>query len=93
MFLTAKGDMRSSPAMTAMMEVGPVARPTVGERRGVGVMGSAARRRVIGLVSSSVLCPYASDMKASMLADVAVGENTAGPLATGGSGRQDQLEG
>nr|BAC57351.1 unknown protein [Oryza sativa Japonica Group] len=57
--------------MTAMMEVGPVARPTVGERRGVGVMGSAARRRVIGLVSSSVLCPYASDMKASMLADVA----------------------
>uniref|UniRef100_A0A0E0AFN6 Uncharacterized protein n=1 Tax=Oryza glumipatula TaxID=40148 RepID=A0A0E0AFN6_9ORYZ len=84
--------MRSSPATTAMMEVGPVARPTVGERRGVGVMGSAARRRVIGLASSSVLCPYASDMKASRLADVAAGENAAGPLATGGSGRQDQLE-
>ncbi|BAS80275.1 Os02g0677100 [Oryza sativa Japonica Group] len=87
MFLTAKGDTRSSPATTAMMEVGPVVRPTVVERRGVGVMGSAARRRVIGCASSSVLCPDASDRNASRPADAATGGSGSG------SGKRNQLEG
>uniref|UniRef100_A0A453T0H9 Uncharacterized protein n=1 Tax=Aegilops tauschii subsp. strangulata TaxID=200361 RepID=A0A453T0H9_AEGTS len=88
MFLTAKGDTRSSPATTAMMDVEPAARPTVGERRCVGPSGSAARRRVIGLARSSVLCPDASERNASRPAEAAAGENpAAGPGI--GSGRRN----
>jgi hypothetical protein len=92
MFLTAKGDTRSSPATTAMKEVGPAARPTVGERRAFGQSGSGARRRVMGLARSSVLWPDASDRNASRPADAAAGENAACPApgAGSGSGRRDQ---
>lgn len=93
MFLTAKGETRSSPAMTAMKEVGPAARPTVGERRAVGQSGSGARRRVMGLARSSVLWPDASDRNASRPADAAAGEKAWWPApgaAGSGSGRRDQ---
>jgi hypothetical protein len=91
MFLTANGDTMSSPATTAMKEVGPAARPTVGERRALGHMGSGARRRVMGLTRSSVLCPDASDRNASNPADAAAGEKVCpAPGGGSGSGRWDQ---
>lgn len=77
-FLTAKGEMRSSPAMTQMKEEWPTVRPTEGKRRGRREEGSWEMSLDKGLQRMRVLRPGVVEMKQRRPPEEAAGEKLGG---------------
>lgn len=92
-FLTAKGEMRSSPATTAVMEEGPTDKAAAGKSRGVGVGGRQAAIFDIGFTRRRVLGPEQSDRKQRRPPEAAAGEKDCGTREDKGIRYQQSVAG